>query len=406
MNKLRRRSQKRWLYVLVIALLIGGYTSYALIRPIPIAGSVSTYKNPNQDVPKSQLNWPSSGQAAVTIKGSKFIETNGTQKVVPTASVAKVITALVILNKYPLNINQQGELITLNESDVALFNKYASQNGSRMQVQAGEKISQYQLLQAILLPSANNAADSLAIWAYGSMNAYTEAANKYLADKGLTNTKAGLDASGLSPTTVSTATDLVKLGEIAMDNPVIAQIVGQSTATGIPVVNKIDTVNYILGQSNIIGIKTGNSNEAGGVFLGASKYRINNTNLTIITAVMGATNKTVALQDSLKLTQSAQKNFFDATVASQNDSVGSYKTPWGKTVAVMTNKSLGLDAWNGTNPEAKLNLESINNEYKADQKVGALKIKQSSINQPKDVVVSLKSDIPQPSLVWRLTHPF
>ncbi len=405
MNKLRRRSQKRWLYVLVITLLIGGYTSYALLRPISVSGSTTPYKNTAQQIPKSNLDWPTGAQAAVTIKDSGYIETSGTQKVVPTASVAKVITALTILNKYPLSLNQQGEIITINESDVALFNKYAAQNGSRMQVQAGEKLSQYQLLQAILLPSANNAADTLAIWAFGSISAYSEAANKYLAENGLTNTKVGLDASGLSPTSISTAKDLVRLGQIAMDNPVVAQIVGQTSATGIPVVNKIENVNYILGQNNIIGIKTGNSDEAGGVFLGASKTKVNNKDITIITAIMGAANKSIALQESLGLTKSAQNNFYDAVVARQNEDVGKYKTPWGEEVEVVANKQLSLDAWKGTNPEAQLQLKNIDDNYKADQKVGLIKLKPSATNQATDVVVSLKTDIPQPSIVWRLTNP-
>jgi len=406
MNKPRCRSQKRWLYVMVFTLIFGGYACYALLRPVTVNSSSTIYKNSSQQVPPSDLDWPATGQAAVTIKDSKIIETSGTQKIVPTASVAKIITALVILDKYPLSLNQQGQIITINESDVALFNKYAAQNGSRIQVKAGEMITQYQLLQAILLPSANNAADSMAIWAYGSLNAYSESANNYLAKNGLTSTKVGLDASGLSPTSVSTAQDLVKLGEIAMSNPVIAQIVGQSSATGIPVVNKIESVNYILGQNNIIGIKTGNTDEAGGVFLGASKVKINGKDVTIITAVMGAVNKTVALQESLKLTKSAQNNFYDAIVAKNNQNVGAYQTPWGQNAPVVANEKLNLNSWKGTNPSASVQLQEISSKTKAKQKVGILKIKPSPTTTAKEVSVSLKSDLPQPSIVWRLTNPF
>ena len=175
------------------------------------------------------------------------------------ASEAKLITALAVLKKYPLALNQAGPAITLGPSDVAIYDKYQSENGSDLVVVNGEKLTEYQMLQAMLLPSADNIADSLAIWAFGSLTDYTVFANQYVKSQGLSETTVGSDASGFDPSSMTTAANLVNIGQLVMTNPVLASIVGQPTATGFPVVGTIKNVNLVLGKDNIIGIKTGNT---------------------------------------------------------------------------------------------------------------------------------------------------
>jgi D-alanyl-D-alanine carboxypeptidase (penicillin-binding protein 5/6) len=99
-----------------------------------------------------------------------------------------------------------------------------------VKVAAGEQISEYQALQAMLLPSANNMADSLARWAFGSPADYVTYANGIIKKMGLSHTVVG-NTNGFDDTTTSTADDLVMIGLQAMRNPVIADIVSQSTAS-------------------------------------------------------------------------------------------------------------------------------------------------------------------------------
>lgn len=225
----------RWVIVLIVLVI---YVVWALVRPLPPLAPADASQL-EVGAPAGQLSWPPAGQAAVGIVGDTAIQTHGTQKPTPTASTAKLITALVVLEKKPLQPGQQGPVLTLDNDDVKLYKDNIAQDGSLVQVQAGEKISEYQVLQTIMLPSANNMADSLAIWAFGSLNNYSQAAHDYLQRHGLNETKVGNDASGLGPSTTSTASDLVKIGKLAMQNPVLAEIVAQPSATGIPVVNNI-----------------------------------------------------------------------------------------------------------------------------------------------------------------------
>ncbi len=394
------------MYLSIISALVLAYCYYTMSRTIYLEGSARTVQTSVAATKANQLTWPKTTQSAVGVHGSPILETHGRQTPLPIASVAKVITALTVLEKYPLNKGDQGPIVTLTESDVALYDSYSAQEGSVMPVRVGEKISEYQMLQAIMLPSANNIADSMAIWAYGSLTSYATAANDYLARHGLDSTHVGTDASGMSPTSVSTAKDLTKLGELAMNNRVLSEIVSQPTASNIPVAGTIKNVNFLLGESGIVGVKTGNSDQAGGVFVGASKKIINTKPVTIVTAVLGSDSLFTAMKDSLSLTISAQNNFHETVIANQAAPLGGYLLPWGGTARVIASKDLFLQTWNNDPPNSVLLLRRISSDTRRGQTVGSVTVSKSGINNQKSVPVTLESPIPEPSIRWRLTHPF
>lgn len=399
-----RRPGKKWRYVLGVIVILAGYLYWTLGRPLPALQP--TVGQPVQATATGgSLSWPAQGQAAVGIAGTSILETHGKQQPVPIASAAKMITALTVLQKKPLQPGQQGPSLTLDDSDVALYNDYKAQDGSLVKVVAGEKISQYQVLQAVMLPSANNLSDSLAIWAFGSLPAYSQAANQYLQQQGLKNTKVGIDASGMSPTTTSTASDLVRIGELTMNNPVLAQIVGQSTASGIPVVDTIKNVNSLLGTDGIVGVKTGNTEQAGGVFVSASRTTVNGKSVTIVTAVAQAASLWNALRDTVPLVQSAQKNFRPITLAEKGKVVGYYEIPWGGQVAAVTDDTLATSAWGGSTVRARIQLKDLPATSQAGETVGKIILPKSTLTNQESVPVKLQSAPPKPSTLWRLTHP-
>lgn len=353
----------------------------------------------------SQVIWPIVGQSAVGIVGSTAVTTHGPQTPVPTASVAKLITSLVVLKVKPLSVGSTGPLITLSANDVALYDKYVSEQGSVVPVVAGETISEYQMLEAMLLPSANNMADSLAIWAYGSLTAYSQAANTFLTQAGLSETHVGIDASGYDPGTTSTAHDLVLLGELALQNPVIAQIVDLPTVTGIPLTTSIKNVNSLLGTDGIIGIKTGNTNQAGGVFVSASLTTVNNKPVTIVTALAAAPTLASALTSSLPFIQSTHSNFQTQTIVKAGTVVGSYNLPWGTRVPVVASQNLTATAWNDSPISVTTRLEAKTKNTAAGQTVGTISAKQTPILNSQSVSLTLGQPIIKPDMWWRLTHP-
>ena len=256
-----------------------------------------------------QLAWPSVGQAAIgsTEDGLLAISSDN-EKLRPTASIAKVITALAIMEKQPFKLGQAGQTYTISRNDIAGLNVYISAGGTVLPIVIGMKLTQYQAMQRMLIASDNNMADILVERIFGSKEAYLSYAQSMLKRMDLSRTVVA-DASGFSPATVSTPSEIVAIGIAALKNPVIARIVAQQQAQ-VPVAGLIKNTNQLLGIDGIIGIKTGTTDKAGSCLLFAARYTAKDgQKRTIVGAIMGDTNHSRLFSDSKDLLASAKKGF-------------------------------------------------------------------------------------------------
>ncbi len=339
----------------VLLIIYSALFIFRFTRPLPLltpeAKSLSV-------APKQKdLHLPLYGQAAVGAVGYGQLAKAGDDIPRPTASVAKVLTALTVLDKKPIAKGQSGPVLTLDAIDVAFYEDYLSKNGSIVAVQNGEGISEYQALQALLLPSANNMAASLARWSYGSLDDFLVAANNYARSHGLQNTTMA-DASGFSPQTVSTASDLIKLGELALQQPIIAEIIGQSSAV-LPVAGEVHNVNALLGTDGIDGIKTGNTDEAGGCFLTTMNYKhASGSQVRLVVAVMGAKTLAQAMHDARQLLDNTTRGFGLATLK-KGTVAGYYNVPWGERLSAVIKEDITVFRWQGTVARADVSLHKI-----------------------------------------------
>ena len=392
-----------------ILIVLVAYVIWVLSAAIPRINPVMAYTSNSSLAPLNALSYPGYGQSAVGISNLGVAGSSGLQKPVPMASTAKLIAALIVLQKYPLALGQSGPSITVSASDVALYNQYQAVGGSDLVVSGGEQLSEYQMLEAMLLPSADNIADSLAIWAFGSLTNYSTYANQYLRTNNLLDTHIGTDASGYNPSSTSTAHDLVKIGQLTMNNPVLTQIVAKPYATGIPIVGTIKNVDSLVGQSNIVGIKTGNTDQAGGVFISASKVTVNGQPMLVYTAIMQAPSLYDALHSSLPLITSSQSNFtapVSITSIKTGTVVGKYYVPWSKQyIDAVASQPISLVTWGGTKMSITTKLNSINYNYQPNQIVGALVATTSYLNNSAGSPVLLTSSPGKPSKIWVLLHP-
>jgi D-alanyl-D-alanine carboxypeptidase (penicillin-binding protein 5/6) len=346
--------------------------------------------------------WPVSGMAAVKAVGVSGLLTHGEQKAAPTASIAKVITALTVLKAKPMEAGDLGPTLTLTQADLDIYHKYVAVDGSTVHVAPGEQLNQYQALQAMMLPSANNVADSVAIWAFGSLENYHTAATEYIKEIGMANTTIGPDASGMSPLTTSTPSDLVLLGEQAMAHPVLAQIVGQKEAT-IPVEGKIYNTNATLGQAGIVGIKTGTTDEAGGNLLFAAKTEVAPEKVvTIVGVVMGQPDRVTPQRVTPPLVSSVAANLYVATPVRAGVPLATYTTKWGETATASAKKDIAFIAWKGEDVTPKITMQRTAASYTEGATVGTVSATAGNSAGTADVVMS--KTIGGPSLWWRLTR--
>ena len=254
--KKRRRTRPKLTVVAFIVAIFICALFVKMFLVLPVVQAKTDIKNVTITDAVS-VPWPSYGQSAVGVKGYGVIAASPNQESVPMASVAKVVTALAILEKKPLSKPGQGDQIYVSDSDAQIYDYYQSHQGVVVDIKPGQSLAQYKALQYMLILSANNIADITANWAFGSQEQYLSYANDMVQREGLKSIHLD-DASGLSPKTVASAEDLIRLGELALDNPTIAEIVAQESIDLPDGTNKINTNVFLNYEDNgVIGIKNG-----------------------------------------------------------------------------------------------------------------------------------------------------
>jgi serine-type D-Ala-D-Ala carboxypeptidase (penicillin-binding protein 5/6) len=229
--------------------------------------------------------WPAYGQAAVVQTGQSQVQAGPNQHAAAIASVAKVMTAYLVLRDHPLRLGQNGPTITLTDADVAETDRRRGQRESVVSIAAGEQLTERQALQALLLPSANNIAAVLARWDAGSTDRFVARMNATARSLGMTHTRY-TDPSGYDDATVSTAADQVRVADRAMRLPVFASIVATPSAT-LPVAGTVHNTNTLLGHNGFVGVKTGSTAAAGGCFAFRAIRWIDGKRTTITGVVLG-----------------------------------------------------------------------------------------------------------------------
>jgi serine-type D-Ala-D-Ala carboxypeptidase (penicillin-binding protein 5/6) len=229
--------------------------------------------------------WPADGQAAFIESGQAQIQAGPNQHAAPIASLAKVMTAYLVLRDHPLGPGEEGPTITLSDFDVADTDRRRGQQESIVSVAAGEQLSELQALQALLLPSANNIAAVLARWDAGSADGFVARMNATARSLGMSRTHY-TDPSGYDDATVSTATDQVRIVVQAMRVPTFARIVATPSAS-LPVAGWVHNTNTLLGQGGFVGVKTGSDDAAGGCFAFRAVRWIGGKRKTISGVVLG-----------------------------------------------------------------------------------------------------------------------
>ena len=218
---------------------------------------------------------------------------------VPMASTTKIMTAIVM-------VEELGEEGLKNQVEVC--QEAANMNGSSLGIKTGDKITYYDLLYGLMLPSGNDAAVQIAISISGSVEEFTKLMNIKADELGLKNTHFvtphGLDREEH----YTTAKELAIITDYALSNPIISKVVSTKkytvTINGYP--KTISNSNELLGYlDGVTGVKTGFTNGAGRCLVTS----VNRNGFEIITVVLGADTKKIRTKDSIKLIEYTYKNY-------------------------------------------------------------------------------------------------
>ncbi|MEU8850239.1 D-alanyl-D-alanine carboxypeptidase [Streptomyces sp. NPDC048564] len=374
------------------------------VRPLPAPTLDLTAKDSYTfDGGKVDIPWPAEGQAALDVDGIGSFGSSGEQKPVPIASVAKVMTAYLILRDHPLESGAEGPKIKI---DQAAEDQSDAGQESTVKVTAGDQITQREALESILIASANNVARLLARWDAGSEKAFVEKMNAAAEGLGMTNTTY-TDPSGLNNTTVSTAVDQVKLAKAAMKYPAFREVAAMMSYDDYKGENH-GNWNQLVGRNNVVGIKTGTTTSALGNLVFAAKKEIGGETRTVIGAVVrqpdaGSGILAAALDSGDQLIRAAQDTLESATILKKGDVVGYVDDGLGGRTPVVATKDVKAVGWSGLKVKLTFAPDEVPHTAIAGTKVGTLTVGDGSSGAVK-IPVALQSDLTEPGFTDKLTR--
>jgi D-alanyl-D-alanine carboxypeptidase (penicillin-binding protein 5/6) len=228
--------------------------------------------------------WPLRGQGAYVL-GNGRPAVSPHQQPVPIASVAKVMTAYVVLERYPLRAGDSGRRFVVGQRDVLDTEKRRRGGQSVVAVRAGEQLTERDALMAILLPSANNVAVLAARQVSGSVASFVAEMNRTARALGMSHTTY-TDPSGYDDGTVSTALDQLRLAQVVAKDKTLAAMMATRTYW-LPVAGMVTNTNALLGQDGFVGMKTGSHQAAGGCLMFRAVWPTASGNRSLIGVVLG-----------------------------------------------------------------------------------------------------------------------
>jgi D-alanyl-D-alanine carboxypeptidase (penicillin-binding protein 5/6) len=230
----------------------------------------------------SPVSWPQRGQAAFVL-GNGRPAASPQEQPAAIASLAKVMTAYLTLERYPLSGAQDGFTITVTVAQAQAAAQDAARDQSVVAVRAGEQLTERQLLEALLIPSGNNIAWMLAAQVAGSETRFLAEMNAKARALGMHHT-IYTDPSGFDPSTVSTAADQLRVFQQAMRFPVFREVVSTASVT-LPVAGTLTNFNPLIAEG--YAGKTGSDSAAGGCLAFFTHVTVGGHRLTAVGVVLG-----------------------------------------------------------------------------------------------------------------------
>jgi D-alanyl-D-alanine carboxypeptidase (penicillin-binding protein 5/6) len=271
---------------LAALVLIGVVVGVLAVGP----GWAAAARGPQLSLRSAILVEPSTGQ---TLYGYRV------QQELPIASTTKLMTALLTLE----HVRRLGTIFTQN-------NYYPASVDSQIGLVPDERMSVHDLLLALMLPSADDAAEDLAYnLGHGSVGRFVGMMDARARELGLHHTHYSTPSGLDTPGNYSTAADLVKLASYDLTHsPYFARIVALPRA----VLHSGSHVRYVANRNTLVseyrwinGVKTGHTGAAGYVLV-ASGHR---DGMTLLSAVLGTSSEAARDANTLALLDYGFANF-------------------------------------------------------------------------------------------------
>jgi len=318
---------------------------------------------------------------------------------IPMASVSKLVTVLMILEQMPLKVGEQGPAFAFTSRDRDTYTEYLANDESALDVPVGGSLTQYQMLQGILIGSAGNYTTRLAGAIWPSDDVFSSAARAWLDRHSLPGIRLA-EPTGIDPANTADPASLVRLAQLALANPVVAEIVRTRTVD-LPGAGEVTNTNDLLDDPSVVGLKTG-SLERFYNLLAAKDITVGTTAVRVYATALGQSTAEGRDQQTRRLLAEVAAEVSTPRVLPAGTLAGVVSTAWGATADIVTDADASVVLWNGASGAVTASLDL------GDARTVNAAVGQVRVTGPLDaatVGVHLTADIPDPDAWWRLTHP-
>lgn len=383
----------------VVVGLAALYTASTLLWPLDaVTPTVTEAALDDLASESTSIVWPEAGSAAVGIDQFPSVAASGIDAH-PIASITKLVTMLMVLERSPLAVGEQGPAFAFTSADQDTYGEFLARDESALDVPVDGVLTQYQLMQGVLLGSAGNYAERLARAYWPDDQSFAAAAADWLHRQNLPGITI-VEPTGIDERNRADAASLVSLSQLALTDPVVAEIVRTRQAT-LPGAGLVKNTNQLLDDPQVVGVKTG-SLETEFTLAAAETFTVGHVILCAYAAVLAQPDAETRFDEAERLLSAVIDEASLPHTLPAGTTVASVSTPWGEQSDVVTTTEIGVILWNGAAATPEVSLEATAARDAGDE-VGEV-----TLAGPADIAttsVELADDLPDPSAWWRLTHP-
>ncbi|RXZ50798.1 hypothetical protein ESP57_03085 [Agromyces fucosus] len=391
-----------------IAILgIGVYGPAMLLGPLPSVSVTMAESDEAPDESAATVTLPADGASAMAVLGDDGAATTlavaGDTDAVPIGGAVKLVTVLATLDSLPIPSDGGGPDLTIGPADYTDYLRYVAEDTRTLPVLPGQKWTERDVVRATLLASSNNHADTLVRWAFGSTDAYVEAANAWLAENGFTATRVA-DATGLSGDNVGTPEELTRLAALVFADPALAAMFGVGDAPAVAGERDIPDNVARAGDAGVRALARSYTDQAGVSFVYTTTvpgladqppYR-----LVGATTLMPDYEALDAGVSTAVTTAAASATPVEVITA--GTPYASVEAAWGDRAELIASVSRTDASWGDGGAEASVTVEPFTTASSGSD-VGRVSFTTAGgeVASP----LELTSAIRDPGPIWRLTHP-
>lgn len=385
--------------ILTTIAVAGAYAAATLLWPLwAVTPTVRAIEPDGPASPATAVAWPTEGAGAVGVGGIDAVAASS-DAAVSMASISKLVTVLMILDEMPLNVGEQGREFAFTSRDRSTYYDYLANDESALDVPVGGSLTEYQMLQGILIGSAGNYTDRLAGTIWPTDEVFSTAARAWLDRHGLPGITLA-EPTGIDPANAADPAALIALARIALAHPVVAEIVRTQTVE-LPGAGEVTNTNDLLADPAVVGLKTGS---LAGFYnlLAAKDVTVGAVTVRVYATALGQSSDEARDQETARLLADVAAEVAVPRTLPAGTLAGVVSTAWGATANIVTDADASVILWNGAASTVTTDLD-LGAARTADAAVGEVRV-----TGPLDaatVGVHLTADIPDPDAWWRLTHP-